>query len=92
MESQQRISLTDINLIDIVNAYKDAFPAPVRGVRLDVDRYPDDLGIYTIYTHKDDTNSLPQGKMEDLAMWLTDLKNFINASIATGAVQLQEIE
>lgn len=85
-----KISLNDIPLIDVVNRYIQAFPAPVSGLMIDVDRTPDDLGIYNIWTYKEQTNDLPQRKMEDLALWLTDMKDFINSSIITGAVQLSE--
>lgn len=92
MESSQKISLSEIPLIEIVRRYIAMYPAPVPGIVIDVDRHPDQLGVYTIWTYKDQTRDLPQRKTEDLALWLTDMKNFINSAIDKGAVQLDEKE
>jgi hypothetical protein len=93
MENQPKVSLSDISLYEIVRRYIEAFPSPVPGIVLDVDRYPDSLGIYTIWTYKDQTRDLPTRKQQDLALWLADMKNFINSAIIENvAVQLDEKE
>lgn len=90
MESQQKISLNDIPLVDIVRRYTKMYPAPVPGIILDIERSPDVDGIYTIYTYADQTRDLPTRKMHDFGLWLTNMKNFINSAISDGAVQLDE--
>lgn len=92
MASQQTISLSDIPLIEVVRRYLAAFPSPVPGIIIDVDRWPDSMGVYTIWTYKDQTRNLPTGKQQDLGLWLTNMKNFINSAIDDGAVELNEKE
>lgn len=89
MEKSSKVSLSDIPLIEIVRRYIRAFPSPVPGIILDVDRYPDSLNIYTIWTYSDQVADLPDRKAQDLALWLTDMKNFLNSAIRENvAVQL----
>ena len=89
MASQSQVSLSDIPLIEIVRRYMEAFPSPVPGIILDVDRYPDSVGIYTIWTYAEQLADLSDRKQQDLSVWLGDMKNFLNQAISDNvAVQL----
>lgn len=89
MANPSKVSLNDMPLIEMVRRYMEAFPSPVPGIILDVDRYPDSLNIYTIWTYAEQLADLSDRKQQDLSLWLGDMKDFLNHAIAENvAIQL----
>lgn len=78
--------------VHVINRYIRTFPAPYRGLILDCTTTPDQFGIYTIYTYKDNTHSFSDPQREELWIWLKGMIEFLNQCSPNAWFQTEELE
>jgi hypothetical protein len=87
----QKVDYRQMPLKFVVQKYIDWYPPPYHGLILDI-KGPDELGLWTIYTYKDNTESFSDPKRESLWIWLKGMIEYLNWAAAYGAVQTEELE
>lgn len=75
-----------------VRKYIEHYPAPYRGLILDVDKQPDPVGIINIYTYKDNTHSFSDAQREELWLWLKGMLDWLNSVSNRHGWQTEELE
>ena len=75
-----------------MSKYVQHYPPPYHGLILDVDRRPDQFGIFTIYTYKDNTESFSDPQRESLWLWLKGMLAWLNSASPRHAFQTEELE
>ncbi len=90
--AEQWIDFDEIPASLAINKYIQHFPPPYHGLIIDVDRRPDQFGILTLYTYKDNTESFSDPQRESLWQWLKGLLAWLNSASPRHAFQTEELE
>ena len=91
LKKMSKIDMSQLRLSSVVKSYAQHFPPPHPGMILDVSRDPNEFGIWTIYTYKDNTESFSEPQRESLWIWLKGMLDFLNKYVDRGAVQTEEV-
>lgn len=91
MNDLPKVDYRVLPLKSVVQKYIDYYPPPHHGLILDI-KGPDELGLWTIYTYKDNTESFSDPHRESLWIWLKGMIDYLNFAAAYGAVQTEELE
>jgi hypothetical protein len=68
------------------------YPPPYGGLILDCEAKPDQFGVFTIYTYKDNTHSFSDRQREELWIWLKGLLEWLNSVTTKYAFQTEELD
>ena len=75
-----------------ISRYMQSYPAPYRGLIMDCEAKPDQFGIFTIFTYKENTHSFSDRQREELWLWLQGLLAWLNSVSSRHAFQTEELE
>lgn len=91
-QAEQYIDFDEIPPSFAMNKYIQHYPPPYHGLIIDVTRRPDQFGIFSIFTFKDNTHSFSDRQREELWLWLKGMLDWLNSASPRHAFQIEELE